>query len=290
MRFGTYFAYWEQEWRGDYPAYCGKVASLGFDVLEVSAVGLMEMTKNELDDLKRIAADNGIALTAGIGFPPDKDMSSADPEVRKAGLDLMASLLPVLEQVGINKVGGVIFASWPCDYRKPVDKHGAWIRAVGGMRASADLARNHGVVLMAEVVNRFEHFLLNSAEEACRFVKEIDKDNVRVMLDTFHMNIEEDFLGEAIRSTGDLLGHFHIGECNRKVPGQGHMPWDEIGQALRDIHYQGDVVMEPFVRMGGTVGREIKVWRDLSNNADDAKLDADIQQALSFTKEKFIGK
>lgn len=158
------------------------------------------------------------------------------------------------------------------------------------MKQQKDLARNHGVVLMAEVVNRFEHFLLNSAEEACRFVKEIDKDNVRVMLDTFHMNIEEDFLGEAIRSTGDLLGHFHIGECNRKVPGQGHMPWDEIGQALRDIHYQGDVVMEPFVRMGGTVGREIKVWRDLSNNADDAKLDADIQQALSFTKEKFIGK
>ena len=287
MKFGTYFAYWEQEWRGDYVAYCHKVAKLGFDVLEISAAGLMTMQGGEIAAMRQAAKDEGIMLTAGLGFPADSDMSSADPEVRKRGLDLMRRMLPLLEQAGIDRVGGVIFASWPYDYAKPVDKAAARARSVESMKTAAGIAADHGVTLMCEVVNRFEHYMLNTAEEAVSFVREIDKPNVKVMLDSFHMNIEEDFLGDAIRHAGPLLGHFHIGECNRKVPGKGHMPWDDIAAGLRDIDYRGAVVMEPFVRMGGTVGREIRVWRDLSENADDTRLDADIAEALRFVKGKF---
>jgi D-psicose/D-tagatose/L-ribulose 3-epimerase len=79
-----------------------------------------------------------------------------------------------------------------------------------------------------------------------------------LLLDTFHMNIEEDFIGDSIRSAAGYIGHFHIGETNRKTPGLGHMPWTEIADALADIEYSGRVVMEPFVRMGGSVGRDIK--------------------------------
>ena len=111
--------------------------------------------------------------------------------------------------------------------------------------------------------------------------------NVKVMLDCFHMNIEEDSMGGAIRYAGDHLGHFHIGETNRKVPGKGRMPWDEMAQALRDIHYQGYVVMEPFVKMGGGVGSDIKIWRDLSDGADEAQLDADIAESARFVRSKF---
>ena len=65
------------------------------------------------------------------------------------------------------------------------------------------------------------------------------------------------------------------------------MPWDEMGKALQDISYDGAVVMEPFVRPGGTVGSDIKVWRDLSGSADEQKLDADIKEALQFVRQKF---
>ena len=288
MKFGTYFAYWEQEWRGDYIAYCRKVAKLGFDILEISAVGLMEMSEAKIAEMRQVAKDEGIGLTAGLGFPPDSDLSSADPAVRKRGIELMGKMLPLLEKAGIDRVGGVIFASWPYDYNIPIDKPAAWARSVESMKTASGIAADNGVTLMCEVVNRFEHYMLNTAAEAVKFVKDVDKPNVKVMLDSFHMNIEEDFLGDALRSTGDLLGHFHIGECNRKVPGQGHMPWDDIGQALRDIKYDGAVVMEPFVRMGGTVGREIKVFHDLSDGGDDAKLDADIAASLKFVREKFL--
>lgn len=104
------------------------------------------------------------------------------------------------------------------------------------------------------------------------------------MLDTFHMNIEEVSIGDAIRHAGNLLGHLHTGECNRMVPGKGRMPWREIGDALKDIEYDGNVVMEPFVRMGGQVGSDIKIWRDISRGASEAELDADAKRSVEFQR------
>ena len=117
-----------------------------------------------------------------------------------------------------------------------------------------------------------------------KFVKEVDVPSVKVMLDTFHMNIEEDSIGGAIRATKGLLGHFHTGECNRRVPGRGRTPWFEIAHALKDIGYKGNVCMEPFVRMGGRVGSDIKVWRELEPGITEAKMDADAKAALDFER------
>ena len=160
-------------------------------------------------------------------------------------------------------------------------------RSIKSVRELADEAARFGIELEIEVVNRFEHFLINDAKEAVQYVKDVARPNVKVMLDCFHMNIEEDNMGDAIRYAGEHLGHFHIGECNRKVPGKGHMPWEELGQALRDIGYQGYVVMEPFVKMGGGVGSDIKVWRDLSEDADEAGMDAEIAESVKFVRSKF---
>ncbi|CAB3808727.1 D-psicose 3-epimerase [Paraburkholderia ultramafica] len=86
-----------------------------------------------------------------------------------------------------------------------------------------------------------------------------------------------------------MLGHFHTGENNRRVPGKGRIPWHEVGLALRDIKYAGAVVMEPFVKTGGTIGSDIKVWRDLSEGADEAKMDEDARGALAFSRHVLGG-
>ena len=138
-----------------------------------------------------------------------------------------------------------------------------------------------------EVLNRFEGYMLNTCDEALAYVEEVGSSNVGVMLDTFHMNIEEDNIAAAIRKAGDRLYHFHIGEGNRKVPGKGMLPWNEIGQALRDINYQHAAVMEPFVMQGGTVGHDIKIWRDIIGNCSEVTLDMDAQSALHFVKHVF---
>jgi len=133
-------------------------------------------------------------------------------------------------------------------------------------------------------LNRYEGYLLNTAAEGVAFVQEVGLPNVKLLLDTFHMNIEEDSFYDAILTAGSHLGRLHTGECNRRVPGKGRLPWWEIGNALRDISFNGDIVMDPFVREGGTIGREIKVWRDLSDNADESVLDRDAKNALDFSR------
>lgn len=140
-----------------------------------------------------------------------------------------------------------------------------------------------------EVLNRFENHVLNTAKEGAAFVRQVRQlepraNNVKVMLDTFHMNIEEQSFGDAIRAAGSLLGHFHTGECNRMVPGQGRIPWREIHDALKDVGYDGAVVMEPFVIPGGQVGRDIRIWRDVVEDTSEAALDRDARDAVIFQR------
>lgn len=284
MKHGIYYSYWENEWNADFLYYIKKAARLGFDVLEIAAHHINNYSAAQLVEIRQCAIDNGIILTAGIGPTKERNLSSADASVRQAGDDFFRQTLANIAKLDVHIIGGALYSYWPIDYSKPVDKAGDRARGIEGIRGIADFANDLGINLCLEVLNRFENHVLNTAAEGVAFVEEVGKPNVKVMLDTFHMNIEEDSIGGAIRTAGALLGHLHTGECNRRVPGQGRMPWREIGEALRDIGYDGTIVMEPFVKMGGTVGSDIKVWRDLSQGADEARMDRDARDALAFSR------
>ncbi len=284
MKHGIYYSYWEHEWSAKFGPYVEKVAKLGFDVIEVAAHHINDYSDAELATIKQSARDNGIILTAGIGPSKSKNLSSPDKAVREAGKAFFEKTLSNVAKLDIHTIGGALHSYWPIDYSQPVDKEGDRARGVEGIHGIADFANDLGVNLCIEVLNRFENHVLNTAAEGVAFVKDVGKSNVKVMLDTFHMNIEEDSFGDAIRTAGPLLGHFHTGESNRRVPGKGRMPWHEIGAALREINYTGAVVMEPFVKTGGTIGSDIKVWRDLTGGADAAKMDEDAKNSLAFSR------
>ncbi len=283
MKHGIYYAYWEEEWGADYRRYVEKVARLGFDVLEIGSAPLPEYSRQEIQELKKCADDNGIMLTAGYGPTYNHNVGSSDSKIREEAQDWYKRLFEVLAELDIHLIGGALYSYWPVDFAD-ADKPEDWKRSVEGIRRLAASAKQYDINLGMEVLNRFESHILNTAEEGVQFVEEVGMDNVKVMLDTFHMNIEEVSMGGAIRRAGKLLGHFHTGECNRMVPGKGRIPWREIGDALRDIEYDGTVVMEPFVRMGGQVGADIKVWRDISRGADEARLDEDARRAVEFQR------
>ena len=287
MKYGIYYAYWEQEWSADYLRYIEKAARLGFDCLEIACTPLSAYSQKQLYELRDCSRANGIFHTAGHGPHPNQNLASADPAIAKNAIRFYADLLKRLELLEIHTIGGGLYSYWPVDYTQPIDKEGDWARSVKNVRYVGNIARDCGVDYCLEVLNRFEGYLLNCAEEGVRFVRQVDCPAVKVMLDTFHMNIEEDDFGAAIRSCKGLLGHFHTGEANRRVPGKGRLPWREIGTALKDTGYDGCVVMEPFVRMGGTVGSDIKVWRDLSGGADISRLDEDARGALAFQRQVF---
>ncbi len=288
MKYGIYYAYWEKEWSADYIPYIEKAAKLGFDFLEIACSPINGYSMQQLKDIRQAAKDNGIFLTAGHGPKPDQNLASSDPAVQANAKAFFTELLKRLEILDIHTIGGGIYSYWPVDYSKPIDKQGDWARSVSNVREMGKIALDCGVDYCLESLNRFEGYLINTADECIKFVREVDVPSVKVMLDTFHMNIEEDSMGGAIRASKGLLGHFHTGECNRRVPGAGRMPWAEIAAALKDIGYEGNVCMEPFVSMGGTVGSDIKVWRDMG--VSTAQLDIDAANSVKFERFVFEGK
>ena len=283
MKHGIYYAYWEKEWAASYEYYVDKVARLGFDILEIGATPLPEYTPEQICSLKKCAKSNGVQITAGYGPSYEHNMGAAEPEVVKGAIEWYKRLFDVMAQLDIHLIGGALYSYWPVNF-DTANKSEDWKRSVAGMQTLAPIAKQYDITLGMEVLNRFENHILNTAEEGVAFVKEVGEDNVKVMLDTFHMNIEETSIADAIRTAGSLLGHFHTGECNRMVPGKGRTPWREIGEALRDVKYDGAVVMEPFVNMGGQVGKDIHVWRDISRGASEEQLDKDAHDAVVFQR------
>lgn len=290
MKFGTLYSYWSKDgqWGGDYSALCHKAKEAGFDVLEVGAGDLVNMSDTELSRLRDTAKELGLEISANLGPPRDKDISSADSAVRDAGVKFLCDIMHQMVKIDSKILIGALYNCWPYDFAD-LDKDALWARAVEGMKKVGDEADRLGITLALEILNRFETILLTDCEEGVRFCRDVDRASVKLLLDTFHMNIEEDDLPAAIRRAGDLLAHVHVGEGNRKLPGMGHLPWDKIGEALRDIGYDGMVVMEPFMKAGGKIGSDIKVWRDLSDNADSAKMDKYIADSLVFLKKNFVG-
>lgn len=289
MKYGIYFAYWEKEWNADQKSYISKVKKLGFDILEISCAMLKNISREELVEMRGMARAEGVTLTAGYGPGPSENLASSDEAVVKNAVAFYTDILKKLEILDIHTLGGGIYSYWPVDYTKPIDKEGDWKRSVKNVRTVGKIAQECGVDYCLEVLNRFEGYLLNTCAECRQFVEEVDVPAVKIMLDTFHMNIEEDSMTEAILLAGDRLGHFHVGENNRRLPGKGNLPWYQIGSALRAIGYDKNVVMEPFVKSGGKVGSDIKIWRDLSMGAATEQLDRDAAASVAFLRNVFSG-
>lgn len=286
MKFGTFYAYWEHNWNGDYIKYVKKVKALGFDALEISPPAMLGWSDAQLEELKAVSKDLDIVLSSNMGPPKNKDVSSKDPEIRKAGIEFTSNCLRIMDKIDSRKLGGVIHTYWPCAF-DDLDKEATWERGVDSMKVLGKTADDLGITICLEVVNRFESNILNSCDEGVQFCKDVSLDSVKLLLDTFHMNIEEDNIADAIRDCGDYLGYLHVGEGNRKVPGKGHLPWNEIGKALNEIGFDSNVIMEPFVTMGGQIGEDIKVWRDLSGGANEATMDKEIAESLVFLRNAF---
>ncbi|WP_242875537.1 D-psicose 3-epimerase [Anaerobium acetethylicum] len=283
-KLGIFTNFWEKNWDFDHQKYIRKVQKIGFDILEFQAQPLLDMSKENMSEIKKCADDCGIELTYSLGLDMKYDVSSENDAVRLGGIEYLKRIVERISYMDGRAISGVGYAGWGSPDYIVNDKSAMLERSVASMREIMKTAKDYNITYCVEAVNRFESVLINTAAEALDYVARVDSDHIGVLLDTYHMNIEEDSIGDAIRLAGDKLFAVHTGDNNRRCPGRGHIDFDEVFQALSDIGYKGRIVSEPFVQMGGEVGRDIKVWRNLEEPTE-AHLDEEAAYLLKFEQD-----
>jgi D-psicose/D-tagatose/L-ribulose 3-epimerase len=283
-KIGIHYMFWAKERNEDLVSYIYKVAKLGFEVLGISLTSPVNMTVEQRNAIKTAAADAGIELNTQIGLPQNSDISSLDVDERRRGIEFLKRNIQITHDMGGKVLSGVIYSVWGATAQEK-ERSYYLENSVKSMKEIVRFAEDTGIFLNVEVLNRFEQFLINTGEQALEYVRMVDSPNIKIELDTFHMNIEEDNIGQAILNVGNQLGMLHVCENNRKLPGKGHIPWMEVAKAIREINYTGHIVIESFARSNCKVAKSFNVWRNLEDN----DLDIAAKESLEFLRSTFNG-
>jgi len=243
-----------------------RVAEMGFDLIEVPIEDPGNIDYARTADLIR-DHDLDVSVCAVIGA--DRDLIYPEKDVRDNGVAYVRHCIEAAHTLGATNVVGPLYSAVGRTWQAtPEEREQDVELLVQQLRGLAEYAADHGVVLCVEPLNRFETSFINLASQLIEVVDRVDRPGCQAMLDSFHMNIEEQSLGDAIRAVGPRLRHFHSCENDRGTPGKGHVPWSDVASALRDINYDGPVVIETFSAQIESIARAAAIWRPLAPSQD----------------------
>jgi D-psicose/D-tagatose/L-ribulose 3-epimerase len=251
---------------------------MGFDWLELP----IEST-DDLDYAKgaAILKDNGLSVSVCAAMGPDRDLIHEDSAIQQNGMAYIRHCIDAASTLGATNIVGPIYSAVGRTWQQTPDERARDVDLlVKNLSELAAYANDKGRVLGIEPLNRFETSFINLAEQAVAVIDRVDSPACKIMLDTFHMNIEEKSLGAAIRLTGNRLAHLHACENDRGAPGSGNVQWDDVAGALRDINYDGPVVIESFTNKVKSIARAAAIWRSFEPSQDDLA-----KNGLTFLKQ-----
>ncbi|MEM3503163.1 MAG: sugar phosphate isomerase/epimerase family protein [Nitrososphaeria archaeon] len=276
MKFGVYLGLWEskilEETKSEH--IFKMVSDIGYDDIELP---LNEPENINIQLVKKLSKKFNIDVTTSVALPINANFMSVNEEEREYARSFMKNCIQKASLMGSSVLGGVIYAPWgKTDISKTPT---SFDFLIDGLRDVDKYAKNLNVKLCVEPVNRFESNVINTASEGLSLIEKIGSDNIFLLLDTFHMNIEEKNIISTIKQVNKKVGHFHTCENDRGIPGTGHVPWEKVVNALKDINYEGYLVFEAF-KASETL-KSASIWR-----ADELTPDAfnSAKESLSFLK------
>lgn len=257
MKYGMNLLLWSDGLKDELLPALKQLKKMGYDGVEVP---MFELDVAKYVEWGKRLDDLGLERTAVSCRGGDDNPISPDAAVRARGVENNKRTLDCCQAIGAKILAGPYHSaigvfSGNC----PTKDEWAW--GVDSMRQTAEYAATCGVTLAVEYLNRFEIYLLNSAADTARFVKEVKHPNCRMMYDTFHANIEEKDIADAIRSCAKQTVHVHISENDRGTPGQGHVHWAETFDTLKEVGYDGWMVIEAFGLALPALAAATKIWR-----------------------------
>ena len=271
-------------WAGDWSEASARKAAVsakkaGYDYIEML---MIEPEKIDVAMTKEVLAEHGLSATASLGLSPETDVTSTNPSIVKKGDELLRKVVDKLHAIGSTELCGVIYCSLG-KYPGPASAENR-ANSISAVTRLADYAADKGININLEVVNRYETNIMNTGKEGLKFLEAVNRPNAYLHLDTYHMNIEEDGMSQAVLEAGDALGYVHIGESHRGYLGSGNVDFDTFFTALKKINYSGPITFESFssVVVDPALSNALCIWRNLWEDSDDLAA-----HALKYMKARY---
>jgi 5-keto-L-gluconate epimerase len=222
---------------GDLARGMRRAAELGCHGVELN---LRDTAVEDLDAIVALAEAHGlqiVSLGSGQAYLIDGlSVAAADPEIRRRLVQRLAGHVDFAARVGAQVVIGGVRGRFE---DSAADRQAQYWGAVEVVHQVTDYASSRGVTITLEPINRYESNFLNTVDDTLGFLQDVDRPSVKILLDTYHMNIEEASMTAAIEQAGSRLSHVHLVDSNRRAPGMGHIDFPAILDALCSIGYDG---------------------------------------------------
>ncbi|MEH7415659.1 sugar phosphate isomerase/epimerase [Neobacillus drentensis] len=281
MKFGASTFIWVSPFSNQTLNLIDKVKNIGFDYLEIC---IEDPETIDVAAIRNHLNKTGVQALVCGAFGPNRDISSEDAAIREQGIEYIKTCIDIAAELGSPLVSGPMYsATGKTRLLTPDEKKQQWNWAAENMKIVADYASEKSIRLAVEILNRFETDFINTVQQGLDFLELVDCDNVGFLLDTFHMNLEEKDIAEAIKLAGSKIFNFHSCENDRGTPGTGHIPWNEVFQALKEISYDGPVVIESFTTEIKEIARAVSQWRPLAPSQDSLG-----EEGLQFLKKAVL--
>jgi D-psicose/D-tagatose/L-ribulose 3-epimerase len=262
MKIGIHAYAYCSQWSNDSLDLINRIKDLGLDFIEIP---LMVLEDLDIDAVSNRLSIVGLDVVTSTVLDETTYITSDDPKIRANGVEYLKACIKATHDIGGTSFSGVIYSQHTKITQEGPSEY-TWKFSAECLKKVAQYAKPLGVTVGIEPVNRYETYLVNTCEQALKLIKMIDEDNIRIHLDTYHMNIEEKSFYEATKLAGDNLIHYQLCENDRGIPGTGLVDWDGIFRALVEINYQGYAALESFVDM--TDNMNTWVWRKLAPSGD----------------------
>jgi D-psicose/D-tagatose/L-ribulose 3-epimerase len=283
MKFGVSTWLWTSPFTTETVALFPKLKRMGFDFVEVP---IEDPALIDGKVVRRALDDHGLGCVGCGAFGPTRDLTHEDPAVHAQCFDYIARSLDLCAELGTDVFAGPMYSAVGKRRIVPAAQRQAeWTRAVKNLRHACELAAARGVRLALEPLNRFETDLVNNAEMVARLVDDIAHPAAGVMMDSYHMNLEERDNAAALRTVGARLVHVQVSDNYRGCPGKGQVRWDTFKAGIEAAcagGYRGWIAIESFTPEIKELAGAVCFWRPMEPSQDGFAADG-----LAFLKQLF---
>ena len=277
MKLGVHSAIFVKDWEEDITPYIHRCHEAGYNCIEVSLLGQDEYSSEKIGHL---SDKLNIEITCTTGLSHDEDITSENISKRDVGIKALERAIDLTSRMNSSILSGVVFAPWGISDSKGLDKDKKYLNSSKSIQSVCNSLEIKKINLAIEPLNRYETDFLNTVDEGLYLCELINHDRVGLLLDSYHMNIEEKNPTNSIKKANEKIFHFHVAENDRGIPGSGSINWEKTFNTLYAINYSKCVTLEMFTQAFVNTSKDLFTWRNIELDPFEA-----IVKAHKFLKK-----